>query len=120
MAKVYLDTNFLLDITERDKTKREQLNGHRVFTSPLSYHILFYTYKYKVPKKEITKYVEAFYIVNLTEKILNRSLEGPTADLEDNIQLCSAAEAECNYFLTNDKRLLKMKFFGKTKIVDQF
>lgn len=32
-------------------------------------------------------------------------------------QLHSAAEAECDYFLTSDKKLLAMKFFGKTRIV---
>lgn len=38
-------------------------------------------------------------------------------DLEDNIQLNSAIKADCNFFLTFDKKLLKMKFFGKMKIV---
>lgn len=41
----------------------------------------------------------------------------PTSDLEDNIQLHSAAEADCDYFLTSDKKLLAMIYFGKTKIV---
>ena len=45
------------------------------------------------------------------------SLDGPTKDLEDNIQLHSAAKTEADFFLTNDKKLLKMKFFGKMRIV---
>ena len=116
MAKVYLDTNYLLDITERDKNKKEQLDGHKVFTSLLSYHILFYTYEYHVPKNEIIKHKEEFYVVDLSEKILDQALYGPTKDLEDNIQLHSAAEGQCDFFLTNDAKLLKMKFFGKCRI----
>ena len=59
------------------------------------------------------------YIITsyLTDKILDLALEGPVDDLEDNIQLHSASEAECDVFLTNDKKLLKMKFFGKMRIV---
>lgn len=56
---------------------------------------------------------EQFGIVPLTEHILNKALEGPTNDLEDNIQLHSAAEAQCDIFLTNDKKLLNLKYFGK-------
>jgi len=118
MAKVFLDSNFLFDLTERDISKRKQIDGHQSILSSLSYHILFYIYKYKVPQKEIIRHKDEFYIVDFTDKILTQALEGPTKDLEDNIQLHSAAEAECDYFLTSDKNLLKMKFFGKTKIVD--
>lgn len=35
-----------------------------------------------------------FAPIDLTELILENSLNGPTSDLEDNIQLHSAAEAE--------------------------
>lgn len=48
-----------------------------------------------------------------------KALEGPTVDFEDNTQLHSAAEAECDYFLTNDEKLLKMKFFGKTRLTNK-
>lgn len=46
-------------------------------------------------------------------------LSGPTVDFEDNVQLHSAAEAECEIFLTEDKKLLKLGFFGKTHVVSQ-
>lgn len=117
MANIFLDSNFFFDITERDVNKRESLNNRKVFISALSYHILFYTYKHRVPQKLIVKHKKEFAVIDLTDKILNSSLEGPTNDLEDNIQLNSASESGCDIFLTNDKRLLKMKFFGKTKIV---
>lgn len=72
-----------------------------------------------MPNKKIKKMYDFFGIINLSSKILKQAMEGPTNDLEDNIQLYSAQRADCDYFLTNDKRLLKMTFFGKTKIVSK-
>jgi hypothetical protein len=118
MPKLFIDSNFLFDLTERDTRKRELIKGSLVFVSPLSYHILFYTYKYKVPENLVIEHKKQFHIVDLTDNILSKSLEGPTDDLEDNIQLHSAIVAEANYFLTSDKKLLRLKYFGKTKIVD--
>lgn len=118
MARVFLDTNFYIDITKRAKEKWEFLRENLLFISPLSVHILFYTRKLKVPDREVNELQEQFGMVPLTKQILDKALEGPTADLEDNIQLHSAAEAECDFFVTNDRNLLKQKFFGKTKIVE--
>lgn len=117
MARVFLDTNFYIDITKRAKEKFESLNGNLLFISPLSTHILFYTRKLKVPHNDIDKLQAQLGIVPLTEFILAKALESPTNDLEDNVQLHSAAEANCDIFLTSDKKLLKMKFFGKMQIV---
>lgn len=66
------------------------------------------------------KGLDRFNFIGLEKKVLKNSLEGPTLDLEDNIHLHSAAEAECDYFLTLDKKLLSMKFFGKTRIISNF
>lgn len=117
MARVFLDTNLYIDVIKRAKEKLESLRSHLLFISPLSTHILFYVYKSKVPDQEINDMQEQLGIVPLTKYILNKALEGPTAGLEDNIQLHSAAEAECDFFLTSDKKLLNMKFFGKTQVV---
>lgn len=117
MANVFIDSNFFFDLTERDIQKRRMLNGHSVSVSALSFHILFYTYKYKVPNKLLSQYKKYFHVIGLTNEILENSLEGPTRDLEDNIQLHSAAKCDSDVFLTNDKKLLSMKFFGKTKIL---
>jgi len=62
--------------------------------------------------------LKTLHLISLTDKIIDKALLGPTKDLEDNIQLHSAVEADCDIFLTNDKALLKMGYFGKTKIVD--
>ena len=117
MARAFLDTNIYIDVIERAKEKWEHLRAGLLFISPLSTHILFYSSKLKVPNKEIEQLKDQFGVVPLTKDILDKALEGPTNDLEDNIQLHSAAEAECDVFLTNDKKLLDLKFFGKTKIL---
>ena len=118
MARVFLDTNLYIDVIKRAKEKWEHLRRDLLFISPLSTHILFYTSKLKVPDQEIDKLQEQFGIVPLTKEILEVALQGPTDDLEDNIQLHSAAEADCGLFLTEDKRLLNLRFFGKTKIAN--
>lgn len=118
MARVFLDTNLYIDVVKRAKEKWEHLRANLLFISPLSTHILFYTSKLKVPDQEVAGLHEQFAIVPLSEDILNLALQGPTDDLEDNIQLHSAAEADCDMFFTSDKNLLKLKFFGKTKIVE--
>lgn len=119
MAKVFLDTNIYIDAVQRNKQKRilEQLLGNKLFISVLSVHILFYFLKLKLPSPEIESFISPFEVIDLDRMILANSLEQPTDDLEDNVQLQSAAEANCDYFLTNDKKLLKMKYFGKMKIV---
>ena len=119
MARVFLDANFYIDVTQRAKEKWGSLEGSLLFISPLSTHILFYLRKLKVPSKEVSEFQEQFGIVPFSKDILDKALEGPTSDLEDNVQLHSAAAADCDLFLTSDKKLLDMKFFGRTKIVQE-
>ncbi len=118
MVRIFLDTNFYIDATKRAKEKWKTLKEYLLYISPLSTDILFYARKLKVPDQEVNELQKLFGIVPLTKEILNKALEGPTTDLEGNIQLHSAAEAECDLFLTNDKKLLDMKFFGKTQILN--
>lgn len=117
MARVFLDTNFYIDITKRAKEKWKSLGENLLFISPLSTHILFYARKLKVPDQEVNELQKQFGIVPLTKIILDKALMGPTNDLEDNIQLHSGAEAECDFFLTGDENLLDLKFFGKMQIL---
>lgn len=118
MASLFLDTNFLIDIAERQaQITLELLEDHFVYISPLSFHILAYSYKYKIPYEKFTQLTEYFHLVSLDESIVRKSLKGPMADFEDNIQLHSAVEADCDYLLTSDRKLLAMKFFGKARIV---
>lgn len=117
MARVFLDTNVFIDITHRQPDAAlDLLTYHQAFVSPLSFHILYYTYKIKVPSDKIEAISKKLNLVDLTNKILASALSGPTADLEDNIQLHSAAAANCDIFLTRDEKLAKLIFFGHTKI----
>lgn len=119
MARVFLDTNYYIDLTKRKREVLDSLVNRLLFISPLSTHILFYIQKLKVPNEEMNNLQKQFGLVSLTKHILDKALVGPTHDLEDNIQLHSAAEADCEVFLTQDERLLQMKFFGKTQIMDR-
>lgn len=118
MAKVFLDTNYLIDTVHRQPEKKiiEYLEGHSIYCSTLSFHIYCYVFKIKLPNKIVSAQKEKFQLVDFTENILVRSLNGPTSDFEDNVQLHSAVEGECDIFMTEDKKLLKMRFFGKIQI----
>lgn len=117
MAKVFLDANFFIDLVEKRKPiDRKQLTIHNLYISPLSIHILTYLYKYSIPDERLTKIDRFFKLIQINSALTIKALSGPTADFEDNIQLNSSAEAECDIFLTSDQKLLNMKFFGKTRI----
>src|SRR3989344_5542453 len=119
MAKVYLDANILIDIAKKRKPFNfANFKDHDLHTSPLSFHILIYIAKYKIPDKELDKLKEYLYLVDFNEEIVSLALLGPTADFEDNVQLHSAAETSCDLFLTSDKKLLAMKFFGEMQVVN--
>lgn len=118
MAKVFLDANVFINLVEKRKpVDRKLLYSHTLYLSPLSIHILTYLYKYKIPNERLTNIDRFFKLVPFNLEITNKALGGPTADFEDNVQLLSGAEAECDLFLTSDEKLLKMKFFGKAQMV---
>lgn len=120
MARIYLDANVVIDLAEERRGKTlGQFGGHNLFISPISLHILAYTYKYEIPDKKLTDSQKYFTIIPFDALITIKSFTGPTKDFEDNVQLHSAAAAECDFFLTEDKKLLSMKFFGKTQIIPQ-
>lgn len=117
MARVFVDTNILIDLVEKRKTAtKEHLNEHDLFISTLSIHILLYVTKQKIPYDRLNEILVNFQLVPFDENIARLSLNGPTADFEDNVQLLSASNAQCSIFLTSDQDLLKLKFFGKTRL----
>lgn len=118
MAKVFLDTNYFIDALHRKPEKEilESLEGNIIYISPLSVHIYCYVFKINIYDMPVTEQIDKFQLVDFSNDIVTRALQGPTLDFEDNVQLHSAANAECNIFLTEDKRLLEMKFFGKVRI----
>lgn len=121
MGKVFLDTNLFIDAIHRQPEKKilSDLADFDVFISTLSVHIYCYSFKIKIPDATLFKQVEKFILIDFDTRILAKASEGPTPDLEDNIQLHSAAEEDCDLFLTADKTLLKMTFFGKTRLLER-
>lgn len=119
MAKVFLDTNYFIDAIHRKPEKQilDVLINSILYISTLSFHIYCYTFKIKIPDQKILDQKEKFQFVDFSEKLLDKALQGPTKDLEDNIQLHSGAEADCDFFLTGDESLLDLKFFGKMQIL---
>jgi predicted nucleic acid-binding protein len=117
MKKIFLDANFFIDLIEgRSEIDIYQFKNQALFISPLTVHIYFYVYKIKIADQKFLSFLDFFNLVNLNEEILRNALEGPTNDLEDNIQLHSASFSDCDLFLSSDKKLLKLKFFGRVKI----
>lgn len=117
MAKVFFDANFFITVMEQRKPiTLDDFISDTLFVSPLSINILTYLYKYKIPSPKLISFIDNFNLVNIDNKIVYQALSGPTTDFEDNIQLHSASEADCDIFLTEDKKLLNLKFFGKAKI----
>jgi len=118
MAKVFLDANYFIGLANRaPEVDTKILDKHEGFISTLSCHILFYINKINVCDSKMNSFINDFNLIGLDKGILNKALIGPTKDLEDNIQLHSASEAECDLFLTSDAKLLNLKFFGKVRIL---
>lgn len=118
MAKIFLDANVLINLTEKQgKILPDDLRDNKLFISTLSLHILIYVTKQKVPQNKLFQIADLYSIIKFDKSICGNALKSPTNDFEDNVQLHSAAHAECDFFLTEDKKLLDMKFFDKTRIV---
>ena len=121
MAKVFLDTNYFIDSIHRRPEIEilDSLENYTIYASALSFHIYCYIFKIKIPDSRIIAQADKFQIVEFSESILDKSFVGPTSDFEDNVQLHSAVLADCDIFLTSDKKLLALKFFGRMQIVDK-
>jgi predicted nucleic acid-binding protein len=118
MAKIFIDTNIFIDIlTDRSKINLEAFDNHELCLSILSIHIATYLLKIEIPDKIFNNVVDSCNTIGMSAEIYTLASQGPTKDLEDNMQLHSCVQNDCEYFLTNDKELLKMIYFGKTKII---
>jgi predicted nucleic acid-binding protein len=120
MAKIFLDTNYFIDALHRKPEKEilESLENNSIYISPLSVHIYCYIFKINIKDTLISEYINKFELIDFSEDVVMRALIGPTSDFEDNVQLHSAANAQCDLFLTEDKKLLEMKFFGKVRVTN--
>lgn len=117
MANLFLDANAFIDLAQRHRVYTlEDFTDHLLYVSPLSVHILCYVYKYKLPQERLDKLLREVALVELTTDLVLLASQGPTPDFEDNLQLHSAAQADCDVFLTSDEALLKMTFFGTMRL----
>ena len=120
MANIFLDTNYLIFLSGKENLPTlHALKDHTAFISTLTVHIYYYVLKIQVPDTPSLEFLREYNIVDFTHEVLERSLFGPTNDLGDNVQLHSAVRANCDYFVTQNKKLLGMKYFGKMKVVSQ-
>lgn len=120
MAKIFLDTNTFIDLVEsRGKISGLTLQGHELVISPLSIHILTYVTRQKIPYPALSRLIKLFSITVFDGSVCERSLLGPTKDFEDNVQLHSASDSGCDLFITRDKQLLSLQFFGVMKVVQK-
>gem|GEM_PF-2186769 len=103
---------------EHDLAKVLSVNDLKV--SVLTWHIVSYLKKWKMPSLKLKRLHDVITSIEMDNVIVNKAMAGPTDDFEDNVQLHSAVIGDCDYFLTIDKKLLKMKFFGKMRICDKF
>lgn len=91
MAKVFVDANCFIGLASlHPRFDSKFIDGHLGFVSTLSCHILCCVQKRKMPNVSLNSFVDRFTVTDLSQKILKKSLVGPTNDLEDNIQLHSA------------------------------
>ncbi|PIP56137.1 hypothetical protein COX05_04610 [candidate division WWE3 bacterium CG22_combo_CG10-13_8_21_14_all_39_12] len=119
MAKnIFLDANIFIDILEkRPFITVEALSSNNLFVSVLSLHIYLYVYKIDIPFDNKLLWGQINFI-DYTIQTSQKALTGPTKDFEDNIQLHSAIDAHADLFITRDKKLLSLGYFGACQIVD--
>ena len=119
MAKIFLDTNIFIDVMEaRDSSLVGRFEGTELFVSTVSIGIWTYVYKLSIPDAALQEIFTVFNFVGCSSEIAQKSVMGPTPDYEDNVQLHSAVESECELFITKDEKLIKMGYFGKVRISD--
>lgn len=78
MAKVFLDTNYFIGLANRaPEPDAQDLDEHEGFISILSCHILFYVNKIIVPDPEMNSFIKDFNLIDLSQDILDKALQGP-------------------------------------------
>ena len=59
MARVFLDSNFVIETIglRRSEVESENLKDHKAFISPLTIHIMCYSFKIKLPDITINDFI---------------------------------------------------------------
>lgn len=119
-TKLFLDANVFIDIIDgRTDWDISLFDKKSVCVSVLSLHIACYTLRYAMPFLQLHDLVEDLEFVSLSQEDAFKALKGPTADYEDNLQLHTAIAAGADRFITRDKKLLDLGYFGALEITDQ-
>ena len=117
MEKIFLDTNVFIDTVEdREELLIKKLSKHSLFVSIQAVSTWMYIYKHSVPNSKLDAVFETFNLVDISVADSRKAALGPTKDFEDNMQLHASVAYNCSIFLTRDKELLKLGYFGKVRI----
>lgn len=118
-SKVFVDANFLLDITLQRKNAEEanaivQLSIHKeidLFTTPSVLHIVCYfiSKELKFSSVEIKKIVLVLLndvrIIDCDHPTTLTAVNSKIEDIEDALQYYAALSHDIEYFISNDKHL---------------
>lgn len=117
MKSIFFDINIILDIfLKRDPfytssaymfslVEKGEFQG---FLGAASYPILFYLLRKEKGRDRAINILKKVRVVlstiSVTEKVVDSSLNSDIADFAHAIQYYSALEAQCDYFITRNKR----------------
>ncbi len=110
--RIFVDTNVIIGAwTGRNHDQNclqylFSLRGKRLYLSTLSIAQFVSIFQHKKSDSEIRKQVKyllsKFSLVSFTEKDVEKSLDEPSHDMEDNIQFVLCSKMNCQHFVTNN------------------
>ena len=113
MKKIFIDTNIFLDLILKRKYYKEAIIIFNAVEQDifqgfiLDITILNIDY---IATKQIRDVREFLYVINqnftvtgATNQLIDKALDIPNSDLEDNLQYISAKENRCDLIISNDK-----------------
>ncbi len=115
MKKIFLDTNFIIDLILRDEYKaickkflsEGYINGRSFSISFLSVANFAYIAR-KLPKEELYKYLnilsESFQIIGHNREQLEKAIYLKANDFEDALQYQCAKQEKCECIITRNKK----------------
>jgi predicted nucleic acid-binding protein len=129
-TKLFLDTNILVDFL--DKARISHLDAVAIFSNSIVGNTQLYcsesvitTVDYLLHKiltpqllhKVMVELVAVVIILPCTNEIVETALKNNSGDLEDAILYQIALEGKMDYFVTNDKKALKMLKKGSLEVL---
>ncbi len=116
---LYLDANILIDIvleraTNADSaaiiSKADRAEVH-ILTSPVSLHLIEYASRKYFDRKYLQAVILGMLnqvkLISISQEMAKIAVAHPLTDIEDSLHYYTALEHNCNYFISNDKKLAK-------------